>query len=400
MKTLLTTLAALSLAANVALVALLFAGRGSNTSNDAADSGTAPAKAAKARSEAPVGESWAQLNGEDLPTMVNRLRAAGVPIDFIRALAAARIREGFAERRKALRGDTDNQSYWKTATLDPRIRAGEMQLYREERAAMRQLLGADAEGPETSLYQNKRYDNLPAAKVQEIKDMDRSFDERRSEIYSSVISTYSPEQARRLEDIRKEQEAALSRILTPEEFAEYQIRNSDAANQLRFELTAFNATEEEFRSIYKLQSQLEPYRQNMSQDEMQKHFEAQRQTQEQIKAMLGPERGADYARATDYQYRQMNQLVTRLELPADTTNKLWEVKTDTEKRLREFSGDAQARNQHLATLKQDAERRIEALVGTRGMEPYRQYSSDWMRILTPPSARTSTTTETVIRRTP
>lgn len=403
MKTLLTTLAALSLAANVALVALLFAGRSSDTAAKASAATASAAKPASTQPETPAGASWTQLSNEDLPTMVRRLREAGVPIEFIRALAVARLREGFAERRKALRGDTANQSFWKNATLDPRIRAGEMQLYREERAALRELLGAEAEGPETSLYQNKRHESLPPAKVQEVKDLERLFDERRQDIFNGVLGGYTPEQARRLDDIRKEQDAALARVLTPEELMEYQLRNSDAAQQLRHELTAFNATEEEFRSIYKLQSQLEPYRQNMTQDEQQKRFEAQRQVQEQIKTMLGPERGADYERSTNYQYRQTSQLVARLELPADTTNKLWEVKTDTEKRVREFTGDPQARTQHLATLKQEADRRIEALVGTRGVEPYRQYSGDWMRMLTPPAARapgSSTTTTTIIRTGP
>lgn len=389
MKTLLSLLAALSLAANVALVIVLFAGRGgADSAPDTSAATTAGKPSASDQNASADSKLWTQLSSDDLPGMVQRLRDAGVPIDYIRALAAARIREGFAERRKALSGNTADQAFWKsTLTLDPRLRAAQMQLYREEREALRQLLGPDAEAPESSLYQTKRYESVPAARLPEVKDLERLFDERRQEIYSTNVGAFTAEQGRKLEELRKEQEAALARLLTPEELLEYNLRNSDVSNSLRSELTAFNPTEQEFREMYKLMAPAGSFQAGMTQEEMQRRSDAQRAAREQIKTMLGPERGAEYERATNYQYRQTSQLVSRLELPPETAVKLWDMKTDIEKRAREIGRDVdmQTRLQQLAALKQEADQRIVSLVGARGVQPYQQYGGDWMRMLAPPT---------------
>lgn len=409
MKTLLSALAVISLGANIALVVILFAGRGSDTS--AAKPAANTAKAKTSGPEVASADTWAKLSTAELPEMVRQMRAAGMPIEFIRALAAARINESFAERRKALRPAVDSQTYWKNAQIDPKTRLAEYQLFREQREQLRQLLGNDAEAPENSLYANRRYDNLPPEKVQLLKDAQRLMDEKRQELFSAdplgggVISS---ERQRKQQELQKEFEAELARILSPAELEEYNYRNSDVANQLRYELTAFNATEEEFRSIYKLKAQLEPYRPNMTQEEMQRRSEAERKVQEQIKGMLGPVRGEEYARANDFMYRQTSQLVSRLELPPETNGKLWEMRQDIEKRAREvFTNSAlqgDARTQQLAALQQETNQRVEGILGKRGVEPYRQYGGDWMRMLSPrpmsgPGGSTTTTTTTTIIRT-
>ncbi|MES2693824.1 MAG: hypothetical protein V4773_10155 [Verrucomicrobiota bacterium] len=407
MKPLLSILAALSLCANIALVALLFAGRGESASTAAA-SGEAAGKAKAAAPAASSGaDMWTNLTAEDLPTMVQRLRTAGAPPEFIRALAAARLSETFAARFKALRGDAASKPFWKNSTnVDPTIRNAEMKLYREQQKALRDLLGADAESPETSVYQQRRFETVPPDKVDEVKDALRLFEEKRQEVFSAMMGTYTPDMQRKIQALEKEHQATLASILPPDQLLEYNIRNSDTAQQLRSNLAAFNPTEEEFRALYKLQSQREPeiYTPNMSQEEIKRMSENQRVLREQIQATLGPVRGAEYERATDYQYRQASQLVSRLELPADTTNKLWDVKKDIETRANALRRDSSlapaARTQQLAALAQEGTQRVQQLVGTRGVEPYKQYGGNWLQSLTPRPGGpggTTTTTTTIIR---
>ncbi|HEY1108589.1 MAG TPA: hypothetical protein VGE76_08160, partial [Opitutaceae bacterium] len=119
-----------------------------------------------------------------------------------------------------------------------------------------------------------------------------------------------------------------------------------------------------------------------------------RQINDQIKAMLGPVRGEEFTRANDHYYRQTSQLVSRLELPAETTTKIWELRQDIEKRARAVYSDSslnpETRAQQLTALRQETDQQLQGMLGTRGMEPYRQYGGDWMRMLTPQPAATRT----------
>jgi hypothetical protein len=386
MKPLVTILVALSLAGNLLLIGLLFAGR--NSAPDPA--AVAPVSPITGTAIKPANEpgAWSALSTDDLPAMVAHLRNQGFPPHIIRGIAAARVQELFAARLKALRPNITSQTFWKTATVDSRIRAEEFKLYREQRKMLRELLGSDAEGPEMSIYQQQRFETVPAAKLDAVKDALRQFEESRQEIYSSGIGLSTPEQQRKLQALEKEHRATLASILNPAELEEFNLRNSDVARNLRFELAAFNATEEEFRAIYKLQSQLESYAPNLSQEEMQRRAEAHRQTRELIKSTLGPVRAAEYERATDFSYRQTSQLVSRLELPPETTTKVWEVKEDIEKRANELRRDsavpASERAKKLAALAEEGATRVSALVGPRGIDAYKQQGGGyWLQNLEP-----------------
>lgn len=384
MKPLLVALTVLSLLANLLLAALLLAGRNDTDASQSA-AAVAPAKPREAKID---GEGWAKLAaGEDLAAAVQRLRDSGLPPHLVRALITARVGELFAPRFKALRGDS-TQSYWKNASIDSRVRLGEYQLYREQQKMLRDLLGADAENPDANLFSRLRLDGISADKVEAVKDAHRLAEERRQEIYQQNMGTFTPEMQRKLDAVTKDHQATLAGILNPSELEEFNLRNSEASQNLRYELTAFNPTEEEFRSIYKIWSQVEQPTGGLSQQEMQRRFDAQRAAREQIKAQLGSVRGPEYERAVDHSYRQTSLLVSRLELPPETTTKVWEVKQDIEKRANPIRMDrglaADQRNQQLAALADEATQRVTGLVGTRGIEAYKtQGGGYWIQSLVP-----------------
>jgi len=404
MRPFLAVLAAVSLAANLALVGLLFAGR--NAAPPSAPAAPAPKVASTSPEPAVDPGAWNAFAAADLPAMIQQLRDGGSPPHLIRGLVAARVQELFAPRLKALRPSATSQTFWKNATVDPRIRVEEFKLYREQQKMLRDLLGSDAEAPETSIYQQRRFESVPAAKLDAVKDALRQFEEGRQDIYSSAIGMVSPEQQRKVQALEKEHQATLASILNPAELEEFNLRNSDVARNLRFELSAFNPTEEEFRAIYKLQAQAEPFTPNLSQEEMQRRGEIQRQAREQIKATLGPVRSAEYERATDFSYRQTSQLVSRLELPPETTTKVWEVKQDIEKRAGQLRSESalppDERTKKLTALAEEGATRVSALVGTRGIDAYKQQGGGyWLQNLVPrPGPGGGTTTTTVITRGP
>jgi hypothetical protein len=382
-----------SLAANVALIAILFAGRNSSSDTTSATAGVERSTVAAAPGQEPIGPVWDSLRGEEVGATVQKLRENGFPPHIVRAITYARVQELFAPRLKALRPDAASLPYWKNATVDPRIRVAEQQLYREQQKMLRDLLGADAEQPERSLFDRTRLDHLPPEKHQAVRDAVRMMEDKRQDLFTTIsaaggVITISDDVRQKMKTIEEDLYANLGTILTPAEVEEYKIRNSEVSNNLRFELSAFNPSEDEFRSIYKIWSQLEQPTSGMSQEEMQRRFNAQRLARDQIKAQLGPERGAEYERAVDHSYRQTSQLVSRLELPPETTTKVWDVKTDIEKRANEIRRDtalpSAERTKQLAALAEEGTTRVASLVGPRGIEAYKtQGGGFWLQNLVP-----------------
>jgi hypothetical protein len=203
-----------------------------------------------------------------------------------------------------------------------------------------------------------------------------------------------PEDREKLTYLAREERADLVKLLTPRELEEYDLRNSGTADRLRSQLTTFNATEKEFRTLFSiLRAQdnervsgvaesvsLDPRRQN----------EANAQVNDQIKAALGPERFADYQRSIDPGYRQTTQLVARLELPPATANQVWAVAQDIQPRVRTLQSDQSLspdeRNRQLAALAAETQARLTATLGARGFEAYRQYGGSWLQMLQPRAA--------------
>src|SRR5438132_12053022 len=99
MKILFRILTAASLLANVLLLAALVAGHHeARPATAAAVKAPAPASAPKPAFD---GQTWTTLQADDLPALLQRLRAQGFPIEIIRAILAAQLRAAYAERMKA-----------------------------------------------------------------------------------------------------------------------------------------------------------------------------------------------------------------------------------------------------------------------------------------------------------
>jgi hypothetical protein len=391
MKTVVTVLIAGSLALNLALLALLFAGR---ESTPAASLPTTAAPKAAAKPAAPPidDQTWSTLRTEDLPAMVNRLRENGFPPATVRAIMATHLREAYAARIKALDPEAENRPFWKSYSIDPKVQAAQSQLYREQTKILRGLLGPDAEGQENinALYQGRRFDSVPPEKIDDVQRILRDFEDARQDVFSKSAGSFGQETQKRITEIEKDQRAALARLLTPQEFEDWQVRNSDTARSIRAQLSAFNPTEAEFRAIYKLQADYdEKFSRTMyappSPEESRRRGEAEKQLNEQIKATLGPVRGAEYERSNDYNYRQTSQLVARLELPPETTGKIYEIQKDIQNRSRElYRGGPNAvaeREKEFAQLISEAQTKVSAILGPRGFEAYRQYGGSWIQSL-------------------
>ncbi len=392
------TLLAGSLVLNVALLAFVVVGHAQAESDALAAATRKPAVSSAPAPLAPAGpgaQAWEKLKAGSPAEFAARLRDSGFPPKLQRAILAAHLRDTYAARIKALDLSGSDRPFWQNPISDAAAQAALRQLSREMVKTVRDLLGNDDD--DTNLfYQGGSVAHLAPAKAADVRTLVREFDERRSDVYG-MGGLIGAEQQKKIAALDQEQRSALAKLLTPEEFIEYELRNSQTSQNLRYSLSAFNPTEQEFRAIYALQADYDQrFGRNygiLPPDEQRARSDANRQLTEQIKAVLGPERAEDYTRAQNSDYRQLTQLAARLDLPASTTDNLWKLQRSFEERRTEIyrtnATDAAARTASLTALQQEARAAVTPLIGPRYLDTYAQYGGRWIQNLVPRPAPTS-----------
>lgn len=413
-------LIAASLLGNAALIAVLLFVSPEGTASSSGDSAAA-AKSSSTSRPAKAGDTagvnpklWHDLGDPDLSAQVSRLRAAGFPPAIVRAIIAAQIQENFAAKRKALSPPPSTGEFWKNdQPTDPKIRAALRELGLQQNRLLTDLLGADSEvNPMQNVYEHRPLAGLPPAKTEQLSRVKRDYDEMRSEVYSGFSGgSLLPEDRAKLALLDKEQRADFAQILSPQELENYELRSSNTAMQMRYSLSAFAPTEAEFRAIYQQQRVFDEKYDGMSmmgatQETMQQRAEAQKQLTAQIKASLGPERGTDYERASDYNFQAINRVVDRLSLPKTAATEVWTLQKDVEQRTRALQTNREltpdARAAQLAALNTEVTTKLTTTLGQRGYDVYKQNGGYWLQNLQPrpagPTTPTTGTTTTIITR--
>lgn len=279
---------------------------------------TAARAAAAAAAAQPPPPLWSQLQTDDLRTFVARLRAAGFSPVIIRALVDAVVAERFDPRIKALTRERDATPYWRQPpylTSGSKILEDLNQIYRERSRLLRDLIGTDAlayGGYDVSAAQRRQYGDLPQAKIDLISRVNDDYAEMIGQVRAGMQGVALPEDREKLALLEREKRADLAAILTPAELADYELRASNVTSRLRTPLSIMNADETEFRKIY---AALQPFADVLYPSiptsgpvPIDQRREATARANEQLKAVLGPERFADYQRATNSDFQQLYRL--------------------------------------------------------------------------------------------
>ena len=396
MKPLLKFLIGLSVIANVALALVLVQG----ALEKAAGPGLRPAakssETTAAAAEAPsVPQVWAAVATEDMTVLPDRLRDAGFPPYIVRAIIAAQLHRDFAARRKAIEGAHD-AAYWKSEAMDPKKQLALRQLSREEQKQLRAILGSDADADSYGLiFRDRGLAQLSPEKAEQVRNIVRDYEEQRSDFYSSLSMggaiMFGQAEREKMNAIEKAQHADLAKVLSPQELELYDLMTSNTAQSLRYQLSAFNPTEQEFRALYNLRrdydERMPVFDGMMTQEQSRARMDAEKQLNEQIKLALGADRYAEYERATDYNYRQTSRLVARLELPAETTDQLYAVQKEFEQKRRDSMKGVASRDQMasvMTALQQEAIAKVTPLLGgDKAVEAYKQYGGQWLTNMVP-----------------
>lgn len=432
-------LLAVSLLANAALVAAFASkpalvppsfrdyftfGSGSPSSSSSSASATKSPAAAPKRAAATATSAnnsghiplWSALQTDDLRALVERLRAGGFPIYLIRAILQHEISARYDARMRELTQGDPNSPFWKPTTslgMDSKRMAEYTALTRERSNLLKSLLGNFAWRDDGSLTtaDARRYGNLPQSKIEQIDRINADYAELNNQVRAAMNGITLPEDREKLALLEREKRADLVALLSPEELADYDMRNSPVTNRLRPALTLLNATEEEFRTIFNIQQafndQINPTnlaamtpqeRTNL----MQQRTAAQAAMDAQLKAALGDARFAEFTRASDRDYQQLAQLEQRQNLPPGTAAQAYDLRNAlSQESNRIFNDNSLGYDQKIAalqTLAQNTRTQLASTLGSAG-DAYLK-SASWLSAVERGSAVTFSGTSTSIRSLP
>jgi hypothetical protein len=281
---------------------------------------------------------WAALDSEDLPTLVSRLRAAGFSRAAVLGVINARLDARFADRFKALTGDLENTPFWKPDPMsgfnNTKFWEEYSQIYRERSRLLRELIGDDVfawSGTDPTTAQRRQFGSMPKEKIDVVQQINDDYAEMTSQIRAGMQGITLPEDREKLALLEREKRADLAAILTPAELEEYEMRSSQVTGRLRNTLSIMDATEDEFRAIFKIQQAFNDRVNPMwsgfvSSEAVEDRRAAQLQMNEQLKAALPPDRYNEYLRSSMSEYQSLHRIAQKENVPAETVNRAFSLR--------------------------------------------------------------------------
>lgn len=352
----------------------------------------AAARRGAARAAASETQIWSALVSGDLATLVLRLRAAGFPPHIVRAIASAQIEKRFSARMRELIGGHENAPFWKpdpfSSMNNTKFREDYSQIYRERSKLLRELLGDDffAFDADPSAAQRRQFGDMSKSKVDPVQRINDDYAEMISQIRAASQGITLPEDREKLALLEREKRADLAAILTPQELEDYEMRSSPMMSRLRNALSLMDASQDEFRAIFRIQ---QPFNERinpsgggiMSQSWMEGRREAQNQMYEALKAALPPTRHTDYMRAQNPEYQAIHRIAERENIPLETALRTFNLRDRfAEESVRIMDNGALDADQKRAAFKnlgQDARLQIIGNLGQTAGTAYVQ-SARWL----------------------
>lgn len=347
--------------------------------------------------------SWGALESTNYLTFMDNLRAFGCPEETIRDLVLTDIARAYAKRRAALRAQAPAPRFWDTGdasgnppALPPALQRALRSLEDEQEALVRSLLGV---GFRTEMAKYWSEDDgaaaqisfLPADKQRAVQDVQDKYAALEEEIYARARGFFLEEDSEQLRQLARAKEAELAQTLTPAEFAEYQIRNSETAHNLRAQMAGFQPSEDEFRKLFDLQKEFdaqfgpsasEPVDAAAAEQRARAEAVARAALDEEMKKALGPERFAEYERVQDPDYRGLLQVTERFNLSRDVAGTVLEMKNAAERQKAQIEANAaltdEQRGQMLAAIARATEQSVAATLGDQVFKAYQKSGGQWL----------------------
>lgn len=371
-------LLALSLAANLVLLAVRYAAAPSDpvtpaTTTTRDNGGAANVPASTPASTHASTHALPAPEPADLAVFVNQLRFAGLPERALRALIDAEIDERFRVREAALLGRKQLAHWWQSdpTPVPLETRRAQLELRREKSRLRFELLGPDPETADADSLLSPAKQMQAYAITADYRDILREIGVLPSGHRPRLLL---PAEAAAIKALEAQRDAELAALLTPGERAHHELRTSPALEQVRQRLHGFEGTDEELRAVFAFFRAQEPANRGRGvTDEM---------LGEQLKAALGEKRYAEFEHAYDFELNNLRQLVARTGLPADTTAHVQALRLRLQNESHRIADDpalaSSEKKAALSQLAQETRAALKARLGAEAGPAYFQRAEGWL----------------------
>ena len=349
--------------------------------------------------------NWSQLEAADYKEYITKLRAFGVSEKVVRDIIIADVNKLFRPRFAALRPpkkpkspnfwETRRQNYSPDRDMTKEQREQTAALRKEQMTLIKELLGADvydqmAKESGQPDYTERMYGKLDSEQRSKVADMQQKFQEEQSAIYAKADGYIDQDTQKELEALRKKLRGELATVLTPEQLEEYELRSSDTAQNMRWELSSFEPDEAEFRAIHGYKQALGELNvaQNdedkpLTPDEQKAKRDKQKALDESLTTTLGTNRVAEYKFMSNYEYRNLLDAG----IAKETVMKIPDVKKEAESAASKIRKDnsltQEQKNDALKAIKAETTKALADIIGERRANYYQQSGGWWLRNLAP-----------------
>jgi hypothetical protein len=400
MKPLVSLLAA-SLVANAVFIAVQMMRPSPAKAHDVSSTSPATISASSHAAKpdpALTGDIVAALKANDAEGLRDLLRTAGLPDETVRAVVSSTIWGRYRDRINILQPKPDpNAPWWKQEQdwwgnkLTREQRAEMRRLQREATDESIRLLGPDKDP--RSGWQDPRFGFLTDAKRKDVQEIEQDYQDLLQEAQQDMQGFTLPSDVEKIRFLQEEKKRDIAALLTPQELADYELRMSPTAQQLRWKMAKFDGTEEEYRKIFAVQQAYDSTQQfdawgnplNTASQDWEKHQQAQKQVNAQIKDALGSERYADYMRSQNHEYQQLATAAKRLSLPPETAIQVFNLRHELSSESQRIADNAnlttEQKKQALVALSKKTRDQVRASLGNEASEVYLKSSMSWLNSL-------------------
>lgn len=352
--------------------------------------------------------SWRDIESEDYKTYIANLRGVGCPEKTIRDIIVADVNKLFASRENPLKsppppvaGEKSSETPEQKLERLRQLRA----VQQEKRWVVKELLGVDIPMdllPSSGSRDYRAFEVALRFVSEEKRDAVQSLQENYWQQSDALKAKYKGKpqelaaEARQLKDSLRQE---LTKLLTPQELEDYDIRTSSTAKQISDKLaTYFQPSEDEFRKIYRARRDYEETISNLSENQVtpklptddpeaakamaaqraaerkavqEARTAAQTQLNEQLKATLGDNRYAEYERSQDRTYDLLARLGMRYNLPPETVLEAYETQKSFQTGAPALPGEARDANAR-AELQRQLNEKMTAILGEKAALGYKR----------------------------
>lgn len=331
---------------------------------------------------------WREVQSEDLKEFAANLRGIGCPPETARAILESELWARFLPRRRALL-DPFHRQYWDLAVSGPNIekatdpfREAVKKLKAETLGKLDEIVGGEAAPEERKRQRDRQVDFLSEEKQRALEDFEKRFNEENARVHPAKGVKMTPELQAKRDELQAQRKAGIRAVMTPEEYAEYELRQSRHTGTAQSSV-GFEATPEEARAMARLYQQSDTA--DARPDRKDPNFEAKKaqaaaakkQREEALKQTLGEERYAQFQQGLDGSFGEIYRITTRYELPRETAAHAAETlkaRGDALKRLQaDKAMGGQEREERALGVNLETRAAMLGVLGDRALRTYEKY---------------------------